>query len=363
MSSILNAVHGMKNPLIPANDNRPPAKILPFPKRPLPRPTPRKLGTFGKRLARVRNPASALEALIPLVIEPLMPVEPSRLPHPRDIPGIDWEYCIPGLEHDQGVENQCGTGLRYPGLTGVDYGSAQCGYWDGNNPSPWTPTTTAASMFGSWSYFFDPCPVENVNSQPTYYRINGRNGQPLPEISPTPTWIPWEIPVPTPAPRRRARPEPRPDPKPDPDPLRLPPPVELTPGYPPRPLPRHRPDPKPRRRGPEVKRRIVNENALEAFKIIQDIFHKITEVQDVVDAIFEALPKDLQKGVKTPQGKVMAILNNLDAVDWMEALYNIAYNHVEDAVAGKFFGELEKAAKKLGVTGAYKFELPTLGRK
>lgn len=77
----------------------------------------------------------------------------------------------------------------------------------------------------------------------------------------------------------------------------------------------------------------------------------ITELDDFIDNIFEALPKSVQKklkGRKTPQGKLKHIYDNFDKVDWTEAGKNIAKNHIEDKLMGRALKEANRIAGNLG---------------
>ena len=77
----------------------------------------------------------------------------------------------------------------------------------------------------------------------------------------------------------------------------------------------------------------------------------ITEMDDFIDNIFEALPKSEQKklkGRKTPQDKLKSIYDNFDKVDWEQAGKNIAKNWIEDRLMGSALGAANKISDKLG---------------
>lgn len=379
----------------PDNDNvpgkpRPSPKILPFPTKPRERPVitpdpdpirrakPRpKQVPFGKRVPREKpgtfgrpnpwrrfrpSPWDIALEFGPDVLNWWLPKGEPGFPHPSEIEGVEsWAYCNPGLDHDAGVQNACGSALQYPRVTGIDYDSAHCGSLFQWQLMPYEPGRTSATMHGSYyTEWLGVCEERDWYDLPAYYRIFNPAG--LPNIVPTQRReiqsIPTEQVIAPPAARESyyGKPEPRVEPSPWPKGGLS---VGLTEGFPAQPLPKHRPK---RPKGPEVKRRVTDSASYRAFRVIQDIFHNITEVQDVVDSLFEALPAELQKGVKTPQGKIMAILNNIESLDWGAALYNLAYNHIEDKVAGRFFAKLKNAARDLGINGSYKFYQPPFTR-
>jgi len=87
-----------------------------------------------------------------------------------------------------------------------------------------------------------------------------------------------------------------------------------------------------------------------AMSSVQKAFHDLSEVTDVVDVLHDALPDDKQckkaarKGAPagsqgcTLQEKLAALYNNMDAIDWKEAIPGLAANAIEDAVVGGAIG-------------------------
>lgn len=92
-----------------------------------------------------------------------------------------------------------------------------------------------------------------------------------------------------------------------------------------------------------------------------------TEAADLIDALFDALPEDIQKTVNksgrvsqsgwnpglafaTPIDKGRHVFLNMDKLDIPEAIGNIIKNHFTDAVLGKIFGGAGKALTKQGIT-------------
>jgi len=83
-----------------------------------------------------------------------------------------------------------------------------------------------------------------------------------------------------------------------------------------------------------------------------------SEAGDIIDAIFEALPKDVQKrwkrgrrgladnagqyGIGGADWKVQALWHNADKIDVEQALRNIVKNHIEDAVIGAYSKHLPR---------------------
>lgn len=77
----------------------------------------------------------------------------------------------------------------------------------------------------------------------------------------------------------------------------------------------------------------------------------MTELDDFIDNLFEALPKGIQKklkGRKTPQDKIAHIYKNWDKMDWEQAAKNIAKNHIEDKLMGRALKAADKLSDKLG---------------
>lgn len=93
------------------------------------------------------------------------------------------------------------------------------------------------------------------------------------------------------------------------------------------------------------------------------VAYAATETKDAIDAIFEALPKDVQKtapktgrvmaGGRLPKGtpytstfdKAKHIYDNLDKLSVELAAYNLLRNHLEDEVIGRIIGGSERFNK------------------
>lgn len=98
-----------------------------------------------------------------------------------------------------------------------------------------------------------------------------------------------------------------------------------------------------------------------AFEVAQEVFHALTEYEDLLDALYDALPKSIRaKYSKTILGKGEAVWNNFGAIDFTDALVNIIFNEAEDNVLGRgFFGQLSEASGRLGQP-SYKIANPAL---
>lgn len=96
-----------------------------------------------------------------------------------------------------------------------------------------------------------------------------------------------------------------------------------------------------------------------AYQLSREALHAVTEAKDAVDAIWDALPGSVKSQGNKAKGlpeKFMDIYNNLDKVDWNEAIQNLIENHLEDAAIGRGLGALDKAAKNLGLPSGYRLE-------
>lgn len=106
-----------------------------------------------------------------------------------------------------------------------------------------------------------------------------------------------------------------------------------------------------------------------AYETARWALHGLTEAQDLVNAIWDALPGSVKSGkTRGPNGvfvqkdigpkglpeKFMDIYNNLDKVNWSQAIHNIVKNEIEDQLIGRGLGKLDKAAKNLGLPSGYR---------
>lgn len=111
---------------------------------------------------------------------------------------------------------------------------------------------------------------------------------------------------------------------------------------------------KPPERGEKEKKFAGSSQGVqEFFRVISRGKEALTEVDDFIDNIFEALPKNLQKtleGRKTPSDKLAYIYTHWDEIDWNKAVDNIVINHFQDKVVGTGLRESDKAALKRGAT-------------
>lgn len=89
-----------------------------------------------------------------------------------------------------------------------------------------------------------------------------------------------------------------------------------------------------------------------AFRLVQSVFHGLSEADDFIEAFYDALPKKRQtcKGqtVGGPTCKAAAVGKYWGEVDKVEAIVNLIVNHFEDKYIGKAMAAREKAAGRLG---------------
>lgn len=112
--------------------------------------------------------------------------------------------------------------------------------------------------------------------------------------------------------------------------------------------------PHPPGNGTKERKRLVGGKM---FFFTQKLFHGITEYQDLLDALFEALPKELRKQFKSkgPIMKSAFVWHHLDKVDIGDAIVNIAWNQFEDYVIGtQLFGRNKRAAEARGDRYAFR---------
>lgn len=79
--------------------------------------------------------------------------------------------------------------------------------------------------------------------------------------------------------------------------------------------------------------------------VIDDVLGPITEFNDIVDAIYKALPKGLCPA-KTIQAKADCIYRHANEIDLNEAIQNIILNHFEDKVIGAVGAKVKSQGHK-----------------
>lgn len=104
------------------------------------------------------------------------------------------------------------------------------------------------------------------------------------------------------------------------------------------------------------------------FARLSRVAWEATEAVDVVDNLFECLPKAVRKkapktGVTLPDAwkpgikytsvidRAKHVYNNADKLDLDCAMRKLTCNHIMDMLWGRFFGGVDDAARKAGVTG------------
>lgn len=148
-----------------------------------------------------------------------------------------------------------------------------------------------------------------------------------------------------------------------PKPLTLAPSPDLTPSIG-RPAPKVRLDEKRVPPGKRVKEKKGLARKGLAFAVARAF--DATEAVDAVDALFGALPKDVQKGVTrsgrvrkggmAPEGtkyltvfdKLGAVYRNLDRLNLNQAAYNLLVNHITDKIVGSVAGGAGRRLRNMG---------------
>ncbi|MGR9080668.1 hypothetical protein [Rhizobium leguminosarum] len=107
-------------------------------------------------------------------------------------------------------------------------------------------------------------------------------------------------------------------------------------------------EPLPHPPGPGTKEKKVRVGPA-LLQVAQKAFHAITEYQDAVDALFDAIPKSKRCKTKSLVGKSWCVFIHLDDVDIGDAIVNLLWNQFEDEVIGKeLFGRNANAAAARG---------------
>jgi len=116
----------------------------------------------------------------------------------------------------------------------------------------------------------------------------------------------------------------------------------------------------------ETKRNTNSAAVLWWYRGAKKVWHEAGEYCDRVNAIFDALPKDVRTSysrsgsgrnvfVMRPKiscaDKTAIILRNLHRLDVNEAITNLVVNEIEDRIIGAGFKSLDDAARRLGIPG------------
>lgn len=120
--------------------------------------------------------------------------------------------------------------------------------------------------------------------------------------------------------------------------------------------------------GPRVKERKLRASSA-AVKMIMGAANQTTEFLDMLDAVYEAMPKHLKdktpkngrcRGPRCvnpgapfvlPQDKFMTIYRNINQLDVPEAVKNLIVNHYVDNAVGRVFAGADKARSRAGGSG------------
>lgn len=154
---------------------------------------------------------------------------------------------------------------------------------------------------------------------------------PLPVIDPA--LVPPGAPIPTPKPRVRPRGRRR-----------------YNPETPVVPRPREEPQPlaRPGRPTKGTKERKVAVNG-QVRKWLGWLVSTASEFGDFLDALHDALPKDLQAENGTMKDKFDAVYRNLDKVDMLDAVQNLVENQVTDKYYADVFEKFQKGLDQFGI--------------
>lgn len=76
-------------------------------------------------------------------------------------------------------------------------------------------------------------------------------------------------------------------------------------------------------------------------------YHKVTEINDLVDALADAIPRN-PCGNLPGFRKLLCVVNNWDKIDAQEAAINVLVNEIEDRIVGRAQGKLSDALRRAG---------------
>jgi len=100
----------------------------------------------------------------------------------------------------------------------------------------------------------------------------------------------------------------------------------------------------------------ASETVKEIFRRVARAKEHLTEADDFLDTLFDALPKEVQKAIEkrngrmTPDIKMRAIYDNWDKIDWNDWLKNFVKNYWEDKAVGRGIELSDKFAKGRGAS-------------
>lgn len=95
--------------------------------------------------------------------------------------------------------------------------------------------------------------------------------------------------------------------------------------------------------GPGEHEKKHNDNWRRAKKLLAALYDKTTEANDVVKAVYDALPDAHKcKGAKSMSAKANCVYNNLRYLDIDKAIRNVLKNHFEDKIYGRIYQTVGK---------------------
>lgn len=235
-------------------------------------------------------------------------------------PNGNWGPGSPWLNRFEQTENQ----FRYDTIEAF-YFPENPGFtipaWTGYQPlAPWLPDIDLRPIFPPW---IEPLTPPLLPSWP-----------PVPK----PVRVPWPFGEPI-------RPNPEPQPPGEPKGYHRP-----TPDVKYYPDPRPNGDDWPTRPPPNVKERKVKfrSNSV-ARKFLGALISGASEVGDLIDSLYEALPNKLQDAEATIKEKLATIYEHANDIDVAKAMENFIRNHLEDRIIGKWLAEAQEGMEEYGL--------------
>lgn len=260
---------------------------------------------------------------------------PRRVP-----PGYRWEPCVPPPP---------ATFYGYSTLGNI------CGNWNQTNPPLIDPRTfTSRISFYEWGQrgFFPSqirvgrYVVTSAGPVPVYPFPRVTLPVPVHVPSPDPLTPPgYPMPEPVPLPVRRPNWDPLPNPETGIPPVGSHPPVgriDRPPVVGPDPLPARRPG-----RGDRERKVMASARAR---KLMGWALSQFSEVGDLVDALYDALPDDVQSNDdKNLAQKFKRLYDNIDRVDMAEAMTNMINDQVTDPKFAEQFERMQNLFESYGI--------------
>lgn len=82
-------------------------------------------------------------------------------------------------------------------------------------------------------------------------------------------------------------------------------------------------------------------NKLTAMRIVAKLYDAATEAKDIVDALYDALPKGSKcPGAKSMDDKAYCVWSHIDDLNVDKAIWNLVKNEIGDRLVGRFIGKV-----------------------